>query len=273
MTMRQKTIQPGWNVYGSDNEKIGDVSEVGSNYLLIRKGWLFTHDIFIPLSSLARTEQDGVYLNVTKDQVEGLGWDQQPAQEATRAATSSDNATYSNASVVSTEQRTNTVETGEAIRVPIVEEELRVGKREVETGGVRVTTRVQEQPVNEQVTLRDEEVRIERRPVDQPASAADFEAIDGATIEMRERDEQAVVQKRARVVEEVVVRKEAEEQTEQIQDTVRRTDVNVEDIPDHRHESHLLGSNAGNTHQVGGTNEDFTERDSDAGQRDPRNTY
>jgi uncharacterized protein (TIGR02271 family) len=125
----------------------------------------------------------------------------------------------------------DTVQRGEGTRIPVVEEELRVGKREVQRGGVRVYQRVQEKPVSEQVELREERVNVERRPVDRPASEADFANIkDGAAIEMRESAEEAVVSKTARVVEEVIVNKEATQRTEQVNDTVRRTDVDVQQV-------------------------------------------
>jgi len=84
--------------------------------------------------------------------------------------------------------------------------------------------------VQEQVTLREEHVTVERRPVDRPVTQADMSAFQQGTIEVTERAEQAVVAKEARVVEEVVVGKEATERTETIQDTVRRTDVDVEEL-------------------------------------------
>jgi stress response protein YsnF len=118
------------------------------------------------------------------------------------------------------------------IAIPVVEEEIRIGKRAVESGGVRIDTRVEETPVNEQVTLRDERVTVERRPVDQAVDAATLtDAFREGTFEVRERDEEAVVQKEARVVEEVVVNKQVEQRTETIQDSVRRTDVDVQQIP------------------------------------------
>jgi len=117
------------------------------------------------------------------------------------------------------------------IAIPVIEEEIRVGKREVESGGVRVSTHVEETPVNEQVTLRDERVTIDRRPVDQAVDASTVtDAFREGTFEVREHDEQAVVQKEARVVEEIVINKDVEQRTETIQDTVRRTDVDVEQI-------------------------------------------
>jgi uncharacterized protein (TIGR02271 family) len=120
-------------------------------------------------------------------------------------------------------------------RIPVVEEELRVGKREVTRGGARVRSYVREVPVHEEVTLREEHVNVERRPVEQSASTPTSASTGGAdmlqerTVEMRETAEEAVVQKVANVREEVVVRKTAEERTEQIDDTVRRTEVEVDE--------------------------------------------
>jgi uncharacterized protein (TIGR02271 family) len=108
---------------------------------------------------------------------------------------------------------------------PVVQESLDVGKREVQTGGVRVYSRVTETPVSESVNLREEHASIERRPVDRPATAADLKE---GFVEIRETAEQPVVAKTARVVEEVVVGKEASNRTETVHDTVRGTEVEVE---------------------------------------------
>jgi uncharacterized protein (TIGR02271 family) len=115
--------------------------------------------------------------------------------------------------------------------IPIAEEELHVGKREVGHGRVRLHSRVIERPVQEQVTLREERVDVERRPVSgtTPAGALGGDPFQERTIEVEERGEEAVVSKEARVVEEVVVRKEADQRTETISDTVRKTEVDVED--------------------------------------------
>lgn len=118
--------------------------------------------------------------------------------------------------------------------IPIVEEELRIGKREVERGGARVRSYVREVPVHEQVTLREEHVSVERRPVQQGqaqsiAGGRPEDLLQDRVIEMRETAEEAVIQKVASVREEVVVRKTAEEHVEQINETVRHTEVDVED--------------------------------------------
>jgi uncharacterized protein (TIGR02271 family) len=121
--------------------------------------------------------------------------------------------------------------TGEEARIPVVEEELKVGKRAVERGGVRVYTHVTETPVSETVSLREEHVNVERRPVDRPLTGADTEAFREGAIELTETAEEAVASKEARVVEEVVVSKDVTEHAETVKDTVRRTDVEVEELP------------------------------------------
>ncbi|WP_322405138.1 YsnF/AvaK domain-containing protein [Massilia luteola] len=114
--------------------------------------------------------------------------------------------------------------------IPVVREEVHVGKRMVERGGVRVFSRVVETPVNETVALREEHVSVERRPVDQPINPRDTTAFKDKTIELRETAEEAVVQKSARVVEEVVVGKEVSQRKQQIKDTVRHTEVDVQPL-------------------------------------------
>lgn len=112
--------------------------------------------------------------------------------------------------------------------IPVVQEELQVGKRSVERGRVRIINRVTEQPVQENVTLREEHVRVDRRAVDRPATEADLRG--GEVIEMTEMAEEPVVGKRSRVVEEVVIGKETTQHQETVRDTVRRTDVQVEGL-------------------------------------------
>ena len=126
---------------------------------------------------------------------------------------------------------------GDAVseKIPVIEEQLAVGKRTVEKGGVRVSTHITEKPVEETVSLREERVVIERHPVDRVATAADLQrakAKDGV-IEVRNVVEEPVISKTARVVEEVEIGRSTTEHSEPVRDTVRRTDVEVEkvDVP------------------------------------------
>src|SRR5579884_3526950 len=111
--------------------------------------------------------------------------------------------------------------------IPVVQEELQVGKRAVQTGGVRIHSRVTEKPVQEQVNLREERINVERRPVDRPVTNAD-DVFRERAVEVTARAEQPVVNKQARVVEEVVVNKDVQQKTQTVRDSVRRTDVQVE---------------------------------------------
>ena len=112
-----------------------------------------------------------------------------------------------------------------------IEEELSVGKRKVASGGVRVTTSVSERPVEETVTLREEEVEVERRPADRKLKPEEAEAaFQDKTVEMLGTSEELEVSKEARVVGEVSLGKRVAEHEETVKDTVRRSQVEVEKI-------------------------------------------
>lgn len=112
--------------------------------------------------------------------------------------------------------------------IPVVEERLAVGKQEVDRGAVRVRAYVREVPVEAEVELRATRVYIERRPVDRPVNPGEV-GLPEQVIEAREHAEQPVVAKEARVVEEIGLRQETEVQHQRIQDTVRKTEVEIED--------------------------------------------
>jgi len=113
-------------------------------------------------------------------------------------------------------------------RLPVIEETLQVGKREVERGGVRVQSKIVETPVDQQINLREEHVRVERKPVNRPLGANEMASFKEGTIELHERAEEAVIAKQARVIEEVVVGKEVNQRTQNIHETVRHTEVSVD---------------------------------------------
>jgi uncharacterized protein (TIGR02271 family) len=113
-------------------------------------------------------------------------------------------------------------------RIPLAEERLRVGKREVGSGDVRVRSYVVERPVEEQVRLHQESVHVDRRPVDRPVSGSD-DPFRERTVEVSARSEEAVIGKEAQVREEVVIRKDATDREEKVKDTVRRTEVEVDE--------------------------------------------
>ena len=130
--------------------------------------------------------------------------------------------------VLLTPDETKSSQVANGTVLPVVREDLEVGKREVDLGTVRVFSRTETRPVEEQVQLHEERAEIERRSVDRPATEADLKAFEGGSIEIHETAERAVVSKTARVVEEVVVGTEASTRTETISDQVRNTVVEVD---------------------------------------------
>lgn len=123
-------------------------------------------------------------------------------------------------------ERRSYAEQGE-VALPVIEEQLAVGKRVVQRGGVRIHSRVTERPVEESVNLREENVTVERHAVDRAVTDADFAAIKEGEFTITEKAEVPVVSKEAHVVEEVVVGKNVTERTETVRDSVKRTDVDV----------------------------------------------
>jgi uncharacterized protein (TIGR02271 family) len=118
----------------------------------------------------------------------------------------------------------------ESRKMPVIEENLEVGKKVVETGGVRLHSRIIEKPVEETIRLREEHVNVERTKVDREATDADFNNFKDETIEVREHGEVPVINKNAKVVEEVSVNKTVGQREETIHDNVRRKEVDVEDV-------------------------------------------
>ena len=145
---------------------------------------------------------------------------QSGAQGSVQAAGTQSAGTQQGAAAQDSQQR----------EIPVVQEELKVGKREVQRGGVRVYSRVVETPVNESVGLREEHVNVQRRVVDEPLGADAAAAFEETSIELRETAEEPVIEKTARVVEQVIVGKDVTQREEKVSDTVRRTEVEVEQL-------------------------------------------
>lgn len=116
-------------------------------------------------------------------------------------------------------------------KLEVTEEELHVGKRTVKgEGGIRARTYVTERPVEEDIRLREEHVNVERRPVDKEVSDIEGDAFKEEEMEFTEIREEPVVEKRTRVVEEIILTKDVSERTETVKDTVRRKDVDIEKL-------------------------------------------
>jgi uncharacterized protein (TIGR02271 family) len=162
--------------------------------------------------------------------------DTQFAERTADITDTSGEAVYSNASTLAPGNTdalatSNVGLTTGTTAIPVIEENIRVGKREVNTGRVRVVSRVTERPVEETVSLHEEHAHIERRPVDRAVEAGELNSFKAGTIEIQETAEEVVVEKNARVVEEVVVGTRGTDHQETVRDTVRRTDVDIENEP------------------------------------------
>ncbi len=148
----------------------------------------------------------------------------------------------------------------QAERIPVIEEEVKVGKRAVQRGGARMYSRTLEEPVEQDLTLREEHIEVQRRPVDRPVTAADEAKLGSEPIEMVEIVEEPVISKQRRVKEEVVINKRATERKETVRDTARHTEVKVEPIgetasssdysADFRRDYEARYANSGVTYQV-----------------------
>lgn len=138
----------------------------------------------------------------------------------------------------------------EEARIPNVEEELRIGKRIVERGGVRVHSFVRETEAEKDVVLRDEHLGVESRPSERRLTEAEVASaglLKDRVIEVSEMREEPVVTKSAVVREEVVLKKGVSERVETIRDTVRHTEIEVEELPGER--PALTGLGDGNLRQ------------------------
>jgi uncharacterized protein (TIGR02271 family) len=244
---------------GKVDELIFDKQSQKVRYLVVDlKGKMFDmedHDVLVPigLAELDEKDDDVILPNITSEELRllpvyeegridsdmesrirnvlsGIGSSGMSGTTALDSPTSRDNAYdeefyrhqhFDDENIYRNRQKAEK----EAASVPVIEENLQVGKREVEKGGIRLRSRIVEEEVKNDVNLRGEKVRVERRPVDRPATEGD---IREENIEMTERTEVPVVSKTARVVEEVSLNKEVEQRNETVSDTVKKTEVDIE---------------------------------------------
>lgn len=193
-------IQTGTDVYGSDGEKIGSVTGLADNYFVIEKGFIFTTDLYVPMSAVAGVNDDGIQLTMTKDQVENEDWSTQPTD--------------------------GTGGTTDDTVLERSEERLVVDKDVAEAGRVRVGKHVVEQEQSVDVPVTREEVTINRRAVDRPVGDADF---GDETIDVPVYAENVDISKESRVVEELEVGKTQVTDTERVQETVRREEFDIDE--------------------------------------------
>lgn len=218
----------GWTVVDQAGNDIGTVSEMLIETDEMRvDSIMVTGGVRIPAENIA-LQRDGRVV------VRGVRDDKQYSEtQRTAATTTTQTQTYEPAPRNTGAKNVHGVTreaTEDEISIPIIEEQLAVGKREVQRGGVNVRTTMTEKPVQETVSLREEKVTVERHAVNRPVDANAADAFKEGTFDVTTKTEVPVVAKEARVVEEVVVGKEMTEHTETVRDTVKRTDVEVDEI-------------------------------------------
>ena len=236
-------IDNGWDVVTSDGEKIGDVDEVHPHYLVVSKGWLFPTERYVPVSTITNVEDNTVHLSVSKSEVDNQGWDTIPdIADMTSTTNSSTMDTTDTSRMTDTSQMTDTTDTSrrdttrntdttrtDDLKVPVMEEELDVRKRQVERGSVRGYKDVVEETEQVSVPVREETIRVERHATtDQDATDIGEHAFQQEDIEIPLRGEEVEVDTHAVVREHVHISKDVREHDEQVSGTVRREDVVVE---------------------------------------------
>ncbi|MER2996836.1 YsnF/AvaK domain-containing protein [Pontibacter populi] len=193
------------SLFGSDNDETRKYSDVA------RKGWVVTVH--------ADSRQEAENAAKTLDQCGAVDVDERARQF------------QGNTTGTATGRTGNINQPGNRNSdqsIPIIEEKMNVGKREVETGGMRLKSRIVERPVEEHMRLREEHVNVERNPVNRPASKRDMDNFKEGSIEMTERAEIPMVNKEARVVEEVRLSKDQTQREETVRGSVRKTEVDVD---------------------------------------------
>lgn len=118
------------------------------------------------------------------------------------------------------------VESGEAVRVPVSEEQVKVDKRTVEQSGATIRKEVRTETVDTPVDLKREELVIER--TDKTGGTVPGDAFSEGEIRIPLTKEEAVVQKEAKVVGEVKVGKREETERQNLSETVRKEEVKID---------------------------------------------
>ena len=237
MTIERMQAARGLPVYSSDGDKIGSVEEIfydeqtrEPEWIGIGTGMFGKKRVLVPVAGADLRGEEGFYVPYSKAQVKDS-----PAVEGDEISEQLERELYSYYGIPYSEDRSDTVlpeggpqATGtmaEEGTVTRSEEELRVGKRGVEAGRVRLRKWVETEPVEATVDLQRETARVTREPVDQAVSGAEI-GEDAVEVELRE--EQPVVQKDVRAKERIGLEKDVETDVETVRDEVRKERVEVE---------------------------------------------
>lgn len=240
MTVEELTDLRGGDVYSEDGGRIGRVDEVyvdretgEPEWIGLGTGFLRSKRVLVPVAG-ASVREDGVWVHYPKSTVKDAPDvnEGDVDQETERALYEYYGLSYSerrsDTQLPDTGQEAGTrtrTEAGDETAVTRHEEELRVGTRQVEAGRLRLHKWVETEPVQAQVELRRETARIEREPIDEPATGGE---IGEQEVEVRLSGEEPVVAKETVAKERVRAGKDVETRTETVSDEVRRERVEAE---------------------------------------------
>jgi uncharacterized protein (TIGR02271 family) len=212
VTVTEPTISD--NISNFFNSLFGNDSKTARNYSSAAAG--ADAILSIQVDSMERARQAAEIL------------DRHGAIDVDGGTTASSNQQISQQNFANTQPPQNLANSQGGLTIPIIEEQLQVGKQIVEQNNSLVRSRIVEKPVEAHLRLREEHIVVDRRPVDRAVTQADLASFKDEEIVLTERAEVPVIGKQARVVEEVVIAKNVSDRDEVIRDTVRRTDVEVE---------------------------------------------
>ena len=254
MTARTQTEQQFYQdapVYDTSGEKVGALHayDPEGGYITVQKGFLFHKDLYIPLTAVQGTDADGnIHLSLHKDDLADERYNDPPAAGMASSAAGEDS--YAQRTTVADTTTTTRMQAAPAprpapaprqappvapaddtIAVPVYEEQLTVGKRQEEVGQVHLHKEVVQERATANVSLRHEEVTVERVPFTGQASEADLQnAFQDQVIAIPVMGEEAVVGKQTHVVEEVRLHKDAVQEQQQVTGTVRKERVTVDEV-------------------------------------------
>ena len=224
----------GWSVVGRDGATIGRVEDliVDTAAMKVRYLDIAVTDAAATGSSRARIPASRVDLEpAQRTVVADLSRAELSAFLGSEPVAASDagQQPWNGAADVAGEPRSRTTdvrarEGSDVERLTRAEEELQIGKRQVQAGEVVVGKHVETERVSTPVQRRVEHVRVERRPVDDATGAAELRE---GEIRVPIMEEEVVVEKRPVVKEEVVVTREVATETQQVEADVRRERIDV----------------------------------------------
>ena len=206
-------------VYGNTVGKGGSVVTLRAPETMVKKAVdiLHTHS---PVDVNQRAASLGIIAAATAPAAGAIS--QGIAKTAATASTATQAASKAAAPAA------RTVKDNDVLR--LAEEQLEVGKRQIETGMTRVRRFVIEKAVEADVTLHEEHASVARRAITDKNYIQNVDWSD-RTVEVTETAETPVVSKTSRIVEEVVVGKEGSDRVETVKDKVRRQQVEIEKQP------------------------------------------